>query len=190
MSRHAWADAARRPRQLPRRRKKTRHDRVFWGLPLICDVLGSRSNFSATKAFGKPLGSSVSLQKHNRWSRVIPAGFTCTDLKNRLRDTTLTERERSVCRLVLDTADPEYFTVTVRFIAESIGFSADKTWPKVRDLLVKKGILICNAERLGGGQQRWHLNFDFTPLAAGLFTRKEKELSTPDEKKGGSRARM
>lgn len=131
----------------------------------------------------------MSLQKHNRWSRVIPPGFTCTALKNRLRLTTLTERERSVCRLVLDTAEPEFFTVTVKFIADSIGFSAEKQWPKVRDSLVQKGLLVCNAEKLGGGQQRWHLNFDFTPLAAGLFDREAEKLSTCDSKIGGSRAR-
>jgi hypothetical protein len=160
----------------------------FKGLPLVCDMLGSTSNFSAAKAFSKPLDFSVSLQKHNRWSRVIPPGVTCTDLKNQLIRTTLIERERSVCRLVLDTAEPELFTVTVKFIADSLGFSASKQWPKVRDLLVQKGILVCNAEKLGGGQQRWHLNFDFTPLASGLLDR-EKKLSTPDAKKGGSRAR-
>ena len=130
----------------------------------------------------------MSLKKHNRWSRVIPPGITCTDLKNQLIRTTLIERERSVCRLVLDTAEPELFTVTVKFIADSLGFSAAKQWPKVRDLLVQKGILVCNAEKLNGGQQRWHLNFDFTPLASGLFDREEK-LSTPDAKKVGSRAR-
>lgn len=130
----------------------------------------------------------MSLQKHNRWSRVIPPGFTCTDLKNHLIRTTLIERERSVCRLVLDTAEPEFFTVTVKFIADSIGFSPAKQWPKVRESLVQKGLLVCSAETLGGGQQRWHLNFDFTPLASGLFDREEK-LSTPDAKKGGSRAR-
>lgn len=130
----------------------------------------------------------MSLQKHNRWSRVIPSGFTCTDLKNHLIHTTLIERERSVCRLVLDTAEPEFFTVTVKFIADSIGFSPAKQWPKVRDSLVQKGLLVCSAETLGGGQQRWHLNFDFTPLASGLFDREEK-LSTPDTEKGGSRAR-
>lgn len=137
----------------------------------------------------------MSFQKHNRWSRVIPPGFTCTNLKNQLRVTTLSERERSVCRLVLDTAEPTEFTLTVKFISDSIGFSAAKTWPRVRDLLVSKGILAFRAEELGGGEKRWHLNFDFTPLAAGLFDlpaddlAEAEELSTDADKKKGSLAR-
>jgi len=115
-------------------------------------------------------------------------GVTCTDLKNRLRSTTLTERERSVCRLVLDMAGPELFTVTVKFICESIGFSTENVWPKVRNLLTEKGILISQSEALGRGEKRWHLNFDFTPLAAGLFD-SPAGLSTDRTKTRGSRAR-
>ena len=137
----------------------------------------------------------MSLKKHNRWSRIIPLGTTKTDLKNRLRLTTLTERERSVCRLVLDTADPtnadprKEFTLTVAFICESIGFSPENVWPKVRNLLTEKGMLASCSEPLGRGEKRWHLNFDFTPLAAGVFD-KPVELFTDTTKNKGSRARV
>lgn len=142
----------------------------------------------------------MSLQKHNRWSRLIPPGFTCTDLKNRLRLTTLTKLQRSVCRFILDQADPTLFTVTAGFIATSLDFSLEKTWPRVRNQLAEKGLIVwhrqpripfrpVNYEVLPNGEKRWHLNFDFTPLASGLFDREAEKLSTRDSKKGGSRAR-
>lgn len=141
----------------------------------------------------------MSLQKHNRWSRLIPPGFTCTDLKNRLRLTTLTKLERSVCRFILDQADPTLFTVTAGFIASSLDFSLEKTWPRVRNQLAEKGLIVwhrqpripfrpVNYEVLPNGEKRWHLNFDFTPLASGLFDREAEKLSTRDSKKRGSRA--
>ena len=134
---------------------------------------------------------SLSFEKHNHWSRVVPSGVTETDLKNRLRITTLTERERSVCRLVLDTAPPAEFTLTVKFITDSIGFSAEKIWPKVRDGLILKGILNAHSERLGHGEKRWHLNFDFTVIAAGKLDAdaSDEKLSTPQAQRGGSHAR-
>lgn len=142
----------------------------------------------------------MSLQKHNRWSIVIPAGVSKTDLKNRLRRTILSQLERSVCRLILDQADPTVFTVTAGFIASSLAFSLEKTWPRVRNQLAEKGLIVwhrqpriplrpVNYEVLPNGEKRWHLNFDFTPLASGLFDREPEKLSTRDSKKGGSRAR-
>ena len=119
----------------------------------------------------------------------MPSGVTQTDLKNRLRVTTLTERERTVCRLVLDTASPAEFTLTVKFITDSIGFSAAKVWPKVRDGLILKGILNAHSEKLGHGEKRWHLNFDFTVIASGVLDAPTEKLSTTQAQKGGSRAR-
>lgn len=126
--------------------------------------------------------------------------MTTTDLKNRLIRTSLRERERAVCRLVLDTAST--FTLTARFISRSCGFSLERTWPRVRDSLINHGLLIYEWQRpiplrpvnyrvLDGGQKCWYLNFDFTPLALGTLdqVKVDPKLSTSAAKRGGSRAR-
>ena len=48
----------------------------------------------------------MSYEKHNRWRRVIPEGWSTTKLKNKLAKTALNGRDRGILRLVLDCAPP------------------------------------------------------------------------------------
>ena len=48
----------------------------------------------------------MSYEKHNRWRRIIPDGWSTTKLKNKLSKTALNGRDRGILRLVLDTAPP------------------------------------------------------------------------------------
>jgi hypothetical protein len=48
----------------------------------------------------------MSFEKHNRWRRVIPEGWSTTKLKNKLAKTALNGRDRGILRLVLDCAPP------------------------------------------------------------------------------------
>lgn len=125
----------------------------------------------------------MSIKKHNTWSRIIPPGVTQNELKNRLIRTPFTLIERFVLRLILDSAPPPEFIVTVRFICDSCCLS-EKVWARTRDKLISAGLLTCGHIPLSKGERQWYLNFDFTPLAAGILD--EKELSTyPQAKPGG-----
>ena len=48
----------------------------------------------------------MSYEKHNRWRRIIPEGWSTTKLKNKLAKTALNGRDRGILRLALDCAPP------------------------------------------------------------------------------------
>jgi RepB DNA-primase from phage plasmid len=68
-----------------------------------CVYFSSAVRKSKCKSF---LVANMSFEKHNRWRRIIPAGWTTTKLKNKLAKTTLNSRDRGILRLVLDCAPP------------------------------------------------------------------------------------